>query len=209
MVRTQKLKISLRYWCLARAQERPEYLAVVHALDFAERYHTGLRKDGRSPEVLHQLEIAHYLRTLLPSLAYPAQTLCAALLHDVVEDYDVPLLTIEQRFGAQVAHAVDLLSKRVEGVDKSPDLYFSRLPECPIASVVKGADRINNLQSMLGVFTLKKQRAYAAEARERFLPMLKAARRAHPEQEPAYENIRLMMFSQLEMLAAFHAKHAA
>ncbi len=186
-----KLKLSLRYWLLGK-----EFFAAADALEFASYYHTGVRKDGVTPELQHQVEIAHYLRTLLPSLMFPEATLTAALLHDVTEDYDVNIAAIENKYGSQVAGAVKLLDKN----GKMTGAYFNDLGQCPIASLVKGADRIHNLQSMHDVFTPEKQFRYIREVEDSFLPMLKIARRAFVQQEAAYENIKHMLESQMQLI---------
>jgi (p)ppGpp synthase/HD superfamily hydrolase len=194
MDKFEKLRITLRYFLLGR-----EFYLAADALEFAGKYHTGFRKDGVTPEFQHQLEIAHYVRTLLPSLMFPEDTLAAVLLHDVPEDYGVPHAEISNRFGAKVGRAVFLM-------DKHSNANFAAIGEDPIASVAKGGDRVHNLQSMTGVFTREKQLTYIAETQTKFLPMLKTARRLFPRQETAYENIKHMMNSQLELLEALNAK---
>lgn len=203
--RYHKLRLHLRGWLQGRAEENSEFYIPLRALDFAEQYHTGFRKDGITPEFQHQLEIALYLSTLIRSLDFPAQTMAAAILHDVMEDYDVPAETIQAEFGMMVYDAVWALTKKYKGETKNLVVYFSGIALNSIASAVKGADRVNNLQSMLGVFTTEKQRSYAQEVRDHFLPMLKLARRRFPTQQPVYENIKLVLVSQLEMLSAIHA----
>lgn len=203
--RYNKLRLHLRGWLQGRAEENPSYYVALKALEFAERYHTGTRKDGVTPEYQHQMEIAQYLRTQARSLLFPAETIAAAILHDIMEDYDIPMAVMVAEFGERVANAVWKLTKVHCGVKKSLEEYFREIATCPIASAVKGADRVNNLQSMLGVFTATKQKSYAQEVRDYFLPMLKLARRRFAEQEAVYENLKMMLTSQLEMLAAVHA----
>lgn len=193
----EKLKISLRYFLLGAG-----YTRAADALEFAASYHTGMRKDGVTPEFQHQIEIAHYIRTLLPSLMYPEDTLIAALLHDVTEDYGVLHTIIDQRYGSLASTAVCLLDKN----GKPYDVYFGAMAENPIASIVKGSDRMHNIQSMVGVFSAEKQLKYMQEVEQYFLPMLKNARRLYAKQEPAYENIKHVLISQLELLKAFHNK---
>lgn len=193
MTEYDKLRISLRYFLLGR-----EFYMAADALEYAAGFHTGFRKDGVTPEFQHQIEIAHYVRTLSPSLMFPEDTLAAVLLHDVPEDYGVPHGDIANRFGPKVGRAVFLM-------DKNSNARFESIGEDPIASVAKGGDRIHNLQSMVGVFTREKQIKYVAEAQEKFLPMLKQARRLFPKQEAAYENIKHMMTSQIELLEALNA----
>jgi (p)ppGpp synthase/HD superfamily hydrolase len=188
----EKLRISLRYFLLGR-----EFYMAADALEYAAGFHTGFRKDGVTPEFQHQIEIAHYIRTLLPSLMFPEDTLAAVLLHDVPEDYGVPHGEIANRFGPKVGRAVFLM-------DKNSNARFESIGEDPIASVAKGGDRVHNLQTMVGVFTREKQVKYVAEAQEKFLPMLKTARRLFPKQEAAYENIKHVMTSQIELLDALN-----
>ena len=189
----EKLRVSLRYFLLGK-----EYFRAADALEFASQYHTGTRKDGVTPEFQHQIEITHYLRTLIPSLMFPEETLTAAILHDVTEDYGVLSSTITERYGRDVSLAVQLLDKN----GKSAEFYYSGIANNPIASIVKGGDRMHNIQSMVGVFTAEKQAKYMKEVEDHFLPMLKTARRKFVRQESAYENIKHVLTSQLELLRA-------
>lgn len=207
----QKLELSLRYWILGRASADPRWLLAHKALELARSLHTGMRKDGITPSFQHQLEIAQYLRTLAPSIMDAPSVIAVALLHDTAEDFDelISFEYLEREFGATIASAVQRLTKKYRGSKMDLAKYLEAIALCPIASLVKGADRINNLQSMLGVFSIPKQREYALEAQTLFLPMLKAARRRFPEQEPAYENIKMMMRSQLQLLKATWPEPAA
>lgn len=204
MTRYDKLRVALRYWLLGRSACDPAFLVALGALDFAEELTCGTRKDGVTRAFQHQLEIAHYLRATAHGHPRLAELLTCALLHDVPEDYDVGFEEIERRFGAPVARSVMLLTKKHRGKTVTPEVYFERIAEDNVASLVKGADRIHNLQSMQGVFTVDKQQRYCEEVREHFLPMLKKARRAFPADEALYESIKHVLRSQLELLGAVH-----
>lgn len=194
-----KLYVSMRYWLLGRSMHR-----ALAALEFGATFHTGVRKDGVTPEYRHQLSIAHYIRTFINHLDFPEETLAAAFLHDVCEDYDVGFEEIESKFGVEVCRAVRLLSKEHRG-DKTPmDVYYKEIAKHPIASIVKGADRVNNIQTMVGVFSLEKQKAYITETEDLVLPMLKNARRHFTTQESSYENMKFVLRSQLELIEAIH-----
>lgn len=195
-----KMKVALRYWLLGASHSDSNYLICVDALEFASVFHNGKRKDGVTPEFAHQVTIANYLRTLVTSMDYPAETIAVALLHDVAEDYDVGFDELEMKFGNHVAKSVELLTKTHRGTKKSMESYFDGISKDPIASIVKGADRIHNLQSMSDVFTVDKKRAYLEEATEFIVPSLKTARRLFPSQEAAYENIKLVLTSQIELI---------
>lgn len=192
--------VFIRAWCLGRS-----YHLALRALEFGNKFHVGVRKDGVTPEYYHQLSISHYIRTFINHLEFPEETLAAAFLHDVCEDYDVGFDEIHSTFGNKVGTAVSLLTKKYRG-DKIPaEVYYKDLSKNAIASVVKGADRVNNIQTMIGVFSLEKQKAYIDETENLVLPMLKNARRQFTTQESAYENEKMMLRSQLELIQAIHA----
>lgn len=199
MEKFQKREISLRYWLLGRG-----YTNAVKAMEFGQAYHTGFRKDGVTPEFDHQISIAQYVRTMISGLSHPEETLCTVFLHDVREDFDVSDGEIRSEFGDQVADAVETMTKKFRGVSKRSEDVFASIAANSIASVAKGADRIHNHQTMVGVFSDEKQRKYMEETKAYFFPMLKAARRKFVEQEPVYENIKHMLVSQIELIQAIH-----
>jgi len=195
--RFDKLKISIRYWLLGRGFTRS-----LEAMEFAMERSTGFRKDGVTPEFQHQLEIVSHLRTL--PLLEPERTITVMFLHDVVEDHGVRIEEIESRFGKDVSWPVWLLSKEVDGLKKPADRYFKEIGGCPVASIGKGVDRVNNMGSMVGAFTLAGQQHYLREVRDHFFPMLKRARRIFPGQEAAYENVKLVLENQVRLVEAIH-----
>lgn len=198
-----KERIALRYWLLGR-----EWFTAAEAFEFAEGYHCGLRKDGITPEFSHQISIANYLTTLTPHLLHPEATIAVALLHDVCEDYDVEFTEITAQFGNQIGDATHAMTKVHKGIKRHPDEVRAEQGRCPIASVVKGADRIHNQSTMVGVFGAAKIHEYVAETDTMILPMLKTARRAFPSQTGAYQNERLVLRTQNATLRHF-ADHAA
>lgn len=189
MVHYEKLRLALRYYLLGK-----EYFVAVNALDYGASYHTGTRKNGITPEFQHQIEIAQYLRTL--KLINPELAITVALLHDVKEDYNVTEHDLRRLFGDEVTGACILLDKN----GKTKEEYYTTCAMHPVASVVKGGDRIHNIQTMVGVFTPEKQEQYITEVRTYILPMIKKAKRLFPQQEAAYENIKHMLVSQIELL---------
>ena len=186
-----KTKLALRYWLLGK-----EYYTALVAMEFASKYHTGTRRDGTTPEFHHQISIASYIRTL-PSVLDMESTLATAFLHDVVEDYKVSLNDIENLVGIKITECVKILTK-----EKSipENIYYSNISKCPISSIIKGSDRIHNVQTMNGVFGDDKKKKYIEETIDLVLPMIKLARRTFPEQETAYENIKLVLNSQVDLI---------
>lgn len=190
----EKLFTGLKYFLLGR-----EYFVALKALQFARKYHSGTRKDGFTPEFQHQLEICHYLITLA-QVKNQEMVLTAALLHDVMEDYNIPVETMNVEFSKDITQIVLRLSKVYQGTKKDLTSYFKEISLCPVASVVKGADRIHNLQTMGGVFSKAKQKEYIEEVKKYFLPMIKEASYNFPEQSMAYHNIKHLLKSQISFV---------
>lgn len=195
MNKFDKMRVAMKYWLHGRG-----YHNAVRAMEFAAKYHTGVRKDGETPEFHHQVSIASYLRTL-PDIIHQEEVLAVTFLHDIVEDYKVSLKVINGEFGEAVGNGVKLLSKKIDGENiKDLESYFEKMAKSDIASLVKGADRMHNFQTMIDVFDTDKKQQYIRECEDHILPMLKEARRRFPQQEPAYENIKLVLLSQIELI---------
>lgn len=194
----EKLLVSMRYWLLGKGYHR-----ALAAMEFGMKWHTGLRKDG-TPEFSHQVWQAHFLRTIVPSLTDPEECFVVCFLHDVVEDYPVSLLEIEAIFGAATAASVGRMSKVIAGVKKDELAYFLELSRDPVASICKGVDRIHNQASMGEAFSPEKKLSYMDETETHILPMLKRARRTFTRQEPAFENIKHVLMSQITLIRSFH-----
>lgn len=76
---------------------------VTLAIEFAAKAHDGMRrKTESSPYILHPLEVS----TIVGSMTTNPDVICAALLHDVVEDAGVMLEEIAEIFGERVAELV-------------------------------------------------------------------------------------------------------
>ena len=100
MTRYEKLSIALKYYLVGK-----KYDTALRAMTFAKNYHTGMRKDGITPEIQHQIEIALYITTL-KNIRDEQNVIAVALLHDVMEDYDVEFDTIYTQFGREIAESV-------------------------------------------------------------------------------------------------------
>lgn len=196
----EKMKIVIRSWMQGRG-----YYNALKAMNFAEKHHNGIRKDGQ-PEFSHQVSQLCYAKTMVDNLLFPEETLCVIALHDIIEDKDVSHKELVDLFGKIVGDATLKMSKVVDGVRIPDDIYYKILSTCPIASVAKGFDRVHNLMTMLGGFKPEKQVSYIAETLDKTVPMLKIGRRSFPEQEPVYENIKFIMTNQVQLYNALN-KH--
>lgn len=87
---------------------------VSEAIEFAVKAHDGMRrKKSNSPYILHPMEAA----VIVGAMTDDQDLIAAAALHDVVEDTDITIEEIEERFGARVK---ELVSAETE--NKRPDL---------------------------------------------------------------------------------------
>jgi (p)ppGpp synthase/HD superfamily hydrolase len=127
-----------------------QWITVLHAAETAARWHVHQRRKGEAgePYINHLLEVA-----LLVAQATHGQDfnlVIAALLHDVIEDCEIPASAIAAEFGADVAGLVAEVTD-----DKSlPKLERKRLQidhaahASPRAKILKLADKISNLRAM-------------------------------------------------------------
>src|SRR5918999_2733623 len=80
---------------------------IQRAYDAADAARAGQLRASGEPYITHPVAVAHYLATL----QLDAETIAAALLHDVPEDTDITVAEIETRFGREVARLVDGVTK--------------------------------------------------------------------------------------------------
>jgi len=147
---------------------------VKSAFDFAKEAHKGQKRKSKAPYIYHPLEVA----TILAKLEQDPMTLCAALLHDTLEDCGVIEKDLIDHFGKEVA---DL----VEGVTKLGKMYFGSEEEAQAdhyqrlfiamakdlrVVIIKLADRLHNMRT-LKFLVREKQQRIASETYEIFAPM--------------------------------------
>lgn len=193
----QREKTALKYFLIGRG-----YHLALKALGFVERYNVGLRKDGVTPSLHHEVQIALSV-SQVKDVSKEEICIVAALLHDVQEDHQIPSEDIEREFGKEIREIVWKLTKKFAGEHKNKTDYIDDIAMCEVSSIVKGLDRVNNLHSMIGVFTLEKMTSYANEAEKIFLPMLKKAGKLFPEQQSAYHTISQQMKQAITFTRAY------
>lgn len=199
--RFSKLDISLKYYL-----HGAKYFTALKAYHYAKQFHSGFRKDKVTPEFQHQIEIALYITTL-KNVEQEELAITLAILHDVIEDNpEIKFEDFKQEFGKEIANGVWAISKKVSGkknyVNDDFSDYFDRMASLPLVALVKGCDRVNNLQTMVGVFSKEKQLQYITEAETKFLPMLKEAANNAPELHMAFMNVRTMIKNQISLVKA-------
>ncbi|MEP3669933.1 MAG: HD domain-containing protein [Roseibium sp.] len=206
MERERSDQIALETSVLRHYLEGKSFFKALEAWRFAEPFHPGTRKDGETPEFYHQISMANFARTLEAGIQHPEATYAAIFLHDAVEDGDLTLKRVRDVFGEQICDAVDALSKVVNGKKRNPEAVAEAIADNAIASVVKGVDRANNQGSMLGVFSIEKQKEQIDETENFILPILKEARKNFPQQRPVYENVKHLLVREIKLFRAMHSE---
>ncbi|MCD6335837.1 MAG: bifunctional (p)ppGpp synthetase/guanosine-3',5'-bis(diphosphate) 3'-pyrophosphohydrolase [Candidatus Latescibacteria bacterium] len=136
--------------------------------------HRGQVRKSGLPFVHHGLEVAR----ILAGLHLDSMTLAAGLLHDVVEDTQVPLSQIRNEFGEALALLVDGVTKISELKLQSREIqqaeYFRKMLLSMAKDIrvilVKLADRLDNMRS-LQYLAPEKQQRIALETREVYAPL--------------------------------------
>lgn len=146
------------------------------AYRLAARAHAGQTRSHGPPYLVHPLAAA---RIVLVEWGQPdADLVCAALLHDAIEDGPVDAQAVEAACGPRVRQLVELLTKAPvpAGGDKAARDrdYYARLRADAGARLVKAADRVDNVRSIaLARWAPQKKRAYAQEALSDVLPAVR------------------------------------
>ena len=148
---------------------------IIHAYEVAKKLHEGQFRKSGEPYIMHPLNVA----CILASLHVGPDTICAGLLHDVVEDTDMTKEGIAAEFGDDIAELVD-------GVTKVGQLKFVSLEQKQVENhqhlllamakdirviVVKLADRLHNIRTLGAHNNTEKQVRIAKETLEIYAPL--------------------------------------
>lgn len=95
------------------SRHRKKIDIITKAFNFARQAHKGVRRLSGEPYIMHPIAVAHIA---CAEMGLGSTSICAALLHDVVEDTDYTVEDIENLFGARVALIVDGLTKISGGI---------------------------------------------------------------------------------------------
>ncbi|MBR5532071.1 MAG: bifunctional (p)ppGpp synthetase/guanosine-3',5'-bis(diphosphate) 3'-pyrophosphohydrolase [Bacteroidales bacterium] len=161
-----------------------EYLASNHrkrteiierAYHFAKEAHQGVLRQSGEPYILHPIAVA---RIACKEIGLGSTSICAALLHDVVEDTEYTVEDIENLFGKKIAQLVDGLTKIAGGIfgDKASQQAenFRKLlitmSEDIRVILVKMADRLHNMRTLSSLYK-SKQHKIAGETLYIYAPL--------------------------------------
>ena len=95
------------------SRHRKKVDIITKAFNFARQAHKGVRRLSGEPYIMHPIAVA---RIASEEVGLGSTSICAALLHDVVEDTDYTTEDIENIFGAKIAQIVDGLTKISGGI---------------------------------------------------------------------------------------------
>ena len=154
-----------------RAYEREK---IMDAYRLAEGAHNGQCRVSGEPYISHPIAVA----TILVDLGMDSDCVVAALLHDVVEDTEIPLETIEKRFGAEVALLVNGVTKlgkisytsREEQQAENVRKMLLAMAQDVRVIIIKLADRLHNMRT-IAVMPEQKRRDKALETMEVYAPL--------------------------------------
>ena len=147
---------------------------IMKAYNYANNHHGDQCRRSGEPYIIHPLNVAY----ILADIGLDDSTVCAALLHDVVEDTEVTDVDIRKEFGIEIA-------EMVEGVTKLGTMQFASIEEQQVEDyrkmflamgkdirviLIKLADRLHNMRT-LKYLKRDRQIANAKETMELYAPL--------------------------------------
>ena len=161
-----------------------DYLATKHrkrveiitkAFNFANQAHKGIKRRSGEPYIMHPIAVASIVCN---EIGLGSTSICAALLHDVVEDTDYTVEDIENIFGPKIAQIVDGLTKISGGIfgdrasaqaENFKKLLLTMSNDIRVI-LIKIADRLHNMRT-LGSMLPNKQYKTAGETLYIYAPL--------------------------------------
>lgn len=145
------------------------------AYNFASFLHKDQKRKSGEPYIVHPLSVAYILTTFARA---DISTLCAALLHDTIEDTDCTKDDIISNFGEEVAMLVEgvtkikgiVFSSREEGSIENQNKILNGMAEDIRIILIKIADRLHNMRT-LEYKTKDRQKAIAQETLDFYVPI--------------------------------------
>ena len=158
-----------------RSNHRKKVEIIKRAYAFAKDAHKGIRRRSGEPYILHPIAVA---KIVSQEIGLGSTSICAALLHDVVEDTEYRVEDIEMNFGKKIATIVDGLTKISGGIfgDKASaqaenfrKLLLTMAEDIRVI-LIKMADRLHNMRT-LGSMLPSKQYKIAGETLYIYAPL--------------------------------------
>ena len=158
-----------------KSNHRKKVEIIERAYRFAKEAHKGVRRRSGEPYILHPIAVA---KIASREIGLGSTSICAALLHDVVEDTEYTVEDIEQHFGPKIAQLVEGLTKISGGIfgDKASaqaenfrKLLLTMSEDIRVV-LIKMADRLHNMRT-LGSMAPNKQYKIAGETLYIYAPL--------------------------------------
>ena len=157
------------------SQHRKKVEIITKAFNFARQAHKGVRRHSGEPYIIHPLAVA---RIVCKEIGLGSTSICAALLHDVVEDTDYTIEDIKNLFGEKIANIVNGLTKISGGVfgaqaseqaENFKKLLLTMSEDIRVI-LIKIADRLHNMRT-LEYMQVNKQYKIAGETLYIYAPI--------------------------------------
>ena len=157
------------------SRHRKKVDIVTKAFNFARQAHKGVRRLSGEPYIMHPIAVA---QIACEEMGLGSTSICAALLHDVVEDTDYTVEDIENIFGPKIAQIVDGLTKISGGIfgdrasaqaENFKKLLLTMSNDIRVI-LIKIADRLHNMRT-LGSMLPNKQYKIAGETLYIYAPL--------------------------------------
>ncbi len=126
---------------------------ITKAFNFAKQAHKGVRRLSGEPYIMHPIAVA---QIVCSEIGLGSTSICAALLHDVVEDTEYTVDDIANMFGAKIAQIVDGLTKISGGIfgeqasaqaENFKKLLLTMSEDIRVI-LIKIADRLHNMRTL-------------------------------------------------------------
>lgn len=151
---------------------------ITKAIKFSFEAHVNQFRKSGMPYAEHPVEVAK----LLADYQMDTDTIIAGLLHDVVEDTDIPLRTLEKRFGSPVAFMVDAVTKisyikrnGEDDKDRQKAMTYRKfllsVAQDPRVLMIKIMDRLHNMRTLNYIPKTAKRKRISQETMDIYAPL--------------------------------------
>ena len=156
-------------------KHRKKVEIITKAFNFANQAHKGIKRRSGEPYIMHPIAVDSIVCN---EIGLGSTSICAALLHDVVEDTDYTVEDIENIFGPKIAQIVDGLTKISGGIfgdrasaqaENFKKLLLTMSSDIRVI-LIKIADRLHNMRT-LGSMLPNKQYKIAGETLYIYAPL--------------------------------------